>query len=332
VSLSDGSTPSVMRAVFNATEPGDVTVTVSPVTELAVRKLFEATPAPSAENPVDATNVDMFNAGVAKVFGLSEIVKTKATVVNSALVEDATGVDVDDFDTTDGISASEKYGQVLAMLSARDSQTGSLGATLDELSGQLKTVTSGSVTTIAIKQAGADQLAEALNVSEGVEDLDSSGVNRSLLDVAYIEDAAASGYGLNLAEAETATVPVKGAQIGDRVVVQWGVIVNAEAGETVGDPNTFEVVITAEHVDENGNVRVPVPLSVIEKQGDATEVAVRNAIIPAGATNEDGSPKITVTEDDYQAPVLLTVDIIPPQTTVAYRMSLLHRNLFIHGS
>ncbi|WP_340245350.1 beta strand repeat-containing protein, partial [Roseobacter sp. HKCCA2468] len=320
VSLSDGVSSSVMRAVFNVNEPGDVAVTVSPVTELAVRKLLEEVGNPSEMSPLEAVRVDQFNSGVAKIFGLGEIVKTQVTVVNSALVESATGVDVADFDAADGISASEKYGQVLAMLSSRDSQTGSMASTLDELTGQIKAITSGGTTQLAIKQAGADQLVEALTVSEADVALDQSGVNRGLLDVAYIEEAAASGYGLNLAEAETATVPVKGAQLGDTVVVQWGTIQNPDLlaeGETLGDANTFTVVITEADIDADGNVRVPVPLNVIEKQGDASEVAVRNAIIPAGATNEDGSPKTEVTEDDYQAPVLLTVDIIPPQTTVA---------------
>jgi hypothetical protein len=319
VTLSDGTTAYVMRAMYNVEEPGEISVTVSPVTELAVTKLEEAMRA-SGTTTYDPQQVADYNAGVGKIFGLGDIVRTSATVVNSSLVQDTTGADVADFDATDGIDASEKYGQVLAMLSARDNQTGSVATTITELAADIKAINAGGQTTLAIRQAGADKLVAALTSSSDEPSLEQSGVNRGLLDVAYIEEAAASGFGLNLAEAESATIPIKGAQLGDTVVVQWGTIQNADllaSGESVGDANTFTVVITEANIDADGNVRVPVPLDVIQKQGDATEVAVRNAIIPAGATNEDGTPKTEVTEDDYQAPVLLTVDIIPPQTTVA---------------
>ncbi|MEL0212323.1 MAG: hypothetical protein VW891_17380, partial [Novosphingobium sp.] len=40
------------------------------------------------------------------------------------------------------------------------------------------------------------------------------------------------------------------------------------------------------------------------------------AVIPAGSVDDDGNAITTPAESDYRAPVLLTVDIIPPQTTV----------------
>ncbi|MFZ9261378.1 MAG: Ig-like domain-containing protein, partial [Limnohabitans sp.] len=139
--------------------------------------------------------------------------------------------------------------------------------------------------------------------------LSNSGVNQSLLDVAYIADAAASGYGLNLSEAGATEIPVKGVAVGDTVYVRWGNIVNPGQPDD-GQENIFSVVVTAEMLGAGGQAMIPVPIAVIEKQGDAKEVAVSTAVLAAGSSQAE--PAVS----DYTAPVLLAVDIVPPEVLV----------------
>ncbi|NRP10607.1 Lectin C-type domain protein [Marinobacterium sp. xm-g-48] len=321
VSLAKEGETVAMRAMFNIVEPGEVTVTVSPVTELAVKKLQE-TMASESVSTFDVAKVNEYNSGIGRIFGIDDIVKTAATVVNSATVEAQTGVDVTDFNATDGIDASEKYGQVLAMLSARDSATGSLTNTITDLAADIKVASLGKSTAIAITQSGADKLADTLKsietaavtadpevVDQSVE-LNDSGVNTGLIDVSYIESAAGNSYGINLDEAKETRVPVKGAAEGDTVFVQWGV------NTATGEPNLIEYVVTADDVAEDGAVTVPVSIDAIALQMDSKEVPIRTAVIKPDAVDIEGNPVTAPSESDFTAPVLLQVDIIPPETTV----------------
>ncbi|NRP37342.1 hypothetical protein XMD579_002184 [Marinobacterium sp. xm-d-579] len=293
----------VIRAMFNVTGPGAVDVTVSPLTELAVAKFF-AINGPDAQ--LDVATVDQYNAGIGSIFGLNDITATTPAVTNAAAVEADTGLDLLQ-PGEEGVSeASVKYGQVLAMLSARDSLSGSVAATLSELAEQIEPVTNIDGTAgFAIQQAGADLLVEALEASSSIESLDSVGVNRDLMDLAYMDAAAASGFGLNLAEAETATLPIKGAQLGDTIFVRWGNIVG---GDHDGQPNIFEVVIDASHIAEDGSISVPVPMEIIELQGDANSIPVSFAIA--------ASETQVWQEADFSAPILVAVDIVPPVAEV----------------
>ncbi|NRP58284.1 MULTISPECIES: Ig-like domain-containing protein [unclassified Marinobacterium] len=305
----------VIRAMFNVTGPGAVDVTVSPLTELAVAKFLEGND--GSYVGLDEATVNQYNEGIGSIFGLGDITATTPVVTNAADVEVATGLDLPQPGEADVSAEAIKYGQVLAMLSARDYQnetapedpedqgpTDSVARTIWELSNAIVLLDGQSE--FAITQAGADLLVQALEASSSIESLDSVGVNRDLMDLAYMDAAAASGFGLNLAEAETATLPIKGAQLGDTVFVRWGNIVG---GDHDGEANIFKVVIDVSHIAEDGSISVPVPMEIIKLQGDADSIPVSFAIA--------ASETQVWQEADFSAPILVAVDIVPPVAAVS---------------
>jgi hypothetical protein len=249
---------------------------------------------PTGQTMLAPATVTQFNAGVGKIFGVADIV---ATPVITTLQKQ--------FNATDGINASEAYGQALAMLSARDSISGSVANTITELAGQIRVAnlsngSGGTEAVLAITQTGADKLAEALSAVETLTasqpsrtDLAGSGVDRNLIEVLpYIPEA--SGSGLNLSESNDVTVPVKDLTLGQKVWVQWGT------------QPMFSVVVTSEMVAQGG---VPVPQEVVVAQGDANDIAVRVAMTESTVTTAPTSAA-------FSAPVLIAVDVVPPQVAV----------------
>ena len=67
-------------------------------------------------------------------------------------------------------------------------------------------------------------------------------------------------------------------------------------------------MIDASHIAEDGSVSVPVPLEIIELQGDANSIPVSFAIV-------DGETG-TLDDADFSAPILVAVDIVPPVAAV----------------
>ena len=114
-SLSRQGEPIALRAVVASEHVENVTVT--PLTELAVRWLEETVTASDfAESYQEVANA------VASLFNVHSVWSIDISFTNE-----------DDFDVTDGIQAAEAYGKALALLSAMDAVTGSPQATLTKL-------------------------------------------------------------------------------------------------------------------------------------------------------------------------------------------------------
>jgi len=114
-SLGSSAGSEGLRAWASPTQLAGGSVTVSVLTELAVR-LYE-----SSSDLIKFTPLD-WNAAVAQFFGLPDITTTPVVFTTDA-----------SFSLNDGVSHSEAYGQALAWLSAADSIMGSIDATLSFL-------------------------------------------------------------------------------------------------------------------------------------------------------------------------------------------------------
>lgn len=109
-----GST--ALRAAFVATG-GSQSVTVSPITEVAVQKMGITTDAATAP----AATVTATNTSVGNALGVSDILGAVTTVLSA------------DYNEANGLSAAEAYGQALAKLSGLDQANGSMSATFTAL-------------------------------------------------------------------------------------------------------------------------------------------------------------------------------------------------------
>jgi len=96
---------------------GSQSITVSPITELAVQKMGITTDAATAS----AATVTATNASVGTALGVSDILAAVTTVLSA------------DYNEANGLSAAEIYGQVLAKLSGLDQANGSMNATFTAL-------------------------------------------------------------------------------------------------------------------------------------------------------------------------------------------------------
>ena len=112
-----------LRAAFVATG-SDQSITVSPITELAVEKMGITTNAATAS----AATVTATNASVGTALGVTDILGAVTTVLSADYVE------------ANGINAAEAYGQALAKLSGLDAANGSVSATLAQLLAALNIV------------------------------------------------------------------------------------------------------------------------------------------------------------------------------------------------
>ncbi|WP_293268878.1 Ig-like domain-containing protein [Neptunomonas sp.] len=144
------SLDTTLRAMGYADGTGNVTITVSPVTELAVRQ------AGIVGNIVTEADLAM-NAKVAELFGIEDILSPAITVLDST------------YNPDDGLSAAEHYGNVLAMLSGASAS--GVNALLTHLKAQL----TESDDVLVFNQAGVDALVA------GVETFN-SGANQSQAD------------------------------------------------------------------------------------------------------------------------------------------------------
>ena len=143
-----------------APESDPITVIVSPLTELAVRKAgIEVDTIPTALTTEQVT----YNDKVADLFGLNGIDITKTPVTTTL---DAA------FDEGDGLDASEAYGKVLATLSVQDSQTGSVRNTIESLVTEITEATDGEtgVVSLSFTAETAEDIAQAGNVVDLMQD------------------------------------------------------------------------------------------------------------------------------------------------------------------
>ena len=231
-----------LRAMVMADGTSNIQLTVSPLTELAVRQAGIDQTDPS----LTADDVAM-NDEIGVLFGVEDITGNVVTVLDG------------DYDAGDGLSAAEVYGNVLAMLSGVDGTTGDIDATLDQLQAGISTTDDGD---LAFSQEVVDLLSAGIDTFE-------AGVNGTAADLndAFIEPPviAAATNGLNAAEKSGGVdVEVDGAATGDEVIISWGV-------------QTYSHIVQAGDIDGDGLVTVTVPESVVDGGGDGS-IEVRSQV------------------------------------------------------
>ena len=98
-----------------------ISVSITPATEIAVKLASAKTSASGQATiyPLDSNVVETSNARVSTALGVTDILGSFVTVINTNGTQDASYIEAD------GISAAEKYGQVLAELSSNNVITGS---------------------------------------------------------------------------------------------------------------------------------------------------------------------------------------------------------------
>jgi hypothetical protein len=137
-----------LRAAFVAAGSSQ-SVTVSPITELAVEKMGITTNAATAS----AATVTATNASVGTAMGVTDILGSVITVLSA------------DYNEANGINAAEAYGQALAKLSGLDALNGSMSATFAQLLAALN-ITDATVrasTLVTLLNEGAARFEAGVN-------------------------------------------------------------------------------------------------------------------------------------------------------------------------
>ncbi|MCG8619746.1 MAG: cadherin domain-containing protein, partial [Desulfobacterales bacterium] len=269
-----------LRAMTQTDGESNVNLTVTPLTELAVQLagIDETTLATTPMTDEDFSSNDT----VGELFNVEDITGPVTTVID------------EDYDSGDGVSASEQYGNVLAMLSGVDQQTGGIEETIETIRDNIVVEDDGDSgdDDSDDESVGLNQDAVEL-LQQGVDEF-SSGTNADLADIqdAIIQPPiveAAGGGGVNGAEKDAGViVGVSDTEEGDTVVINW-------AGQT------YEATVTADILNDEGLAEIRVPTSVIEAAGDGTDLAVFYTI-----NDGENSPKLYI-----------DVDAIAPTTTVS---------------
>ena len=255
-----------LRAMAYADGGSDVHVSVTPLTELAVRI------SGISGHQVTEDNLAV-NYQIAKLFGVSNILAPVITVLE------------DSYNTEDGTSEAELYGNVLALLSGVDQHSGGLFSSLAQLQNGITTQENGN---LAMTQATVELLASGVDAFQSGANADKVALTQVL---AQLPEIAAAAGGINALE-KTAGVEVgiKGVQAGDTVTLQWG------------DQVYIFRNIVAEDINSAGRALLTVPGSVVEAAGDGT-VAVSYHI-----NNGAESPAVLITVDTIAPTVVITDD------------------------
>ncbi|MFT7007240.1 MAG: hypothetical protein ACJAXJ_001754, partial [Colwellia sp.] len=254
-----------LRAMSEADGNGDVHLSITPLTELAVRQAG-IVDIPTAEAPITEENVAV-NAQIAKLFGVEDITAPVITVVE------------EEYQPGDGINAQEHYGEVLATLSGIDVKSGSASNSLDSLEEAISIQEDGS---LAISQQGVQLLNDGVEAfSEGVNG-DKAKLENAIIEPPYISvngDLRNVTDGINLAEAQSGvSILVKNVASGDVVTIAWG-------------NETFTTTVEAQTLSAQGSIEVTLPLLVIEAVGGG------NILVTSQVGEEAISPAIIVLVD-----------------------------------
>lgn len=219
-----------LRAMGSADGSGDLVISVTPLTELAVRH------AGITDNAVNEDDLAA-NGQIAELFGVENLLAPFVTVLGAS------------YDSSDGYSPDEHYGAVLAQLSGADTVTGSLSATLDQLETEIVDQGAGD---LALTSAGAELLA-------GGTEAFSDGPNRSIADLTetltqHPQIDAASG-GISEAEKNAGiVVKIPDAGINDKVTLYWG-------------DQTLSVIISEINFSGSEPAAITLPGSMIDAAG-----------------------------------------------------------------
>ncbi|MGB1091482.1 MAG: Ig-like domain-containing protein, partial [Oceanobacter sp.] len=207
-----------LRAMMEVTGDGDVSLSVTPLTELAVQLAgVPDTTAELASSPVTSEQVAT-NDSVEELLGVSDILGEATTVVD------------DDFNADDGLDDAETYGDMLAIFSGAEEDLGGIQASVEALAAEI-TITEG---TAQLSAAGASILQSGWQTFE-------SGSNADLVEtqslVADMPLIAESQFGMLLNEAsDGTTIKVNGVSEGD--------VIHTSLGST-----SVDYTVTAEMLD-----------------------------------------------------------------------------------
>ncbi|PKF56781.1 hypothetical protein CW748_08570, partial [Alteromonadales bacterium alter-6D02] len=290
VSLGDS-----LRAMSMADGNSDVTISITPLTELAARQAGI-----DSSNSVDEAQVEVNNS-IGELFGVDDILAPATTVVE------------EEYDATDGINASEQYGNVLALLSGTDAVTGSIDSTLEKLDEAIVAEDDGS---LAISQSGVELL------QEGVEQFE-QGANSALASLAdaLIEPPVIIGAenGFTKLERDQAsdngiTIQVAQVSIGDTVTIQWGdqtFTAEVTADDLVDDVALILMPIELVDAAGDGDIKVtsqvndqkesPANIIIVDTAAPTVEIVLADTSLTAGETS-------MVTFTFSEAPIDFTLD------------------------
>ena len=181
-----------LRALVVFTTGSNKSFSITPLTELAVQK------AGLAQGETDASSITLdgalaSNTLVATLFGITDITGS----VTAVIAQDGKNVN-SAYSETNGISDSEKYGQVLAKLSGNDAVSGSMSKTLEAYlsllnNEQLTTTTLQEAVKLELQQGATTFENSGLDISNAITLLTSESV-RTLSAPSALSLAAATAY------------------------------------------------------------------------------------------------------------------------------------------
>ncbi|MGO4894710.1 beta strand repeat-containing protein, partial [Flavobacterium sp. W21_SRS_FM6] len=223
-----------LRAMVTSDGSSDISVNITPLTELAAQLAGVG-----VANSVSESQL-AFNATVAALFGLEDILGAAITVTDSG------------FDNSDGISAAEAYGVVLASLSGADSASGGLSNTLMQLFAEVTVTNDGRV---AITQDGLD----IINAGVAAYNASEAGlVNAIVSNVLSAPVISKASGGLTRQEVDAGIIiTIATANVGDEVIIDWGGV-------------SFSYMVKDEDLNANGTATFSMPTDVIAEAGDGT--------------------------------------------------------------
>ncbi|MCH1921094.1 hypothetical protein L9G15_16855, partial [Shewanella sp. A3A] len=243
-----------LRAMATVAGETDVTVNVTPLTELATQ-LADVT-----GNTISDTQVSV-NQVIAELFNLPSITGPATSILDT------------DYDTSDGTDAAELYGQVLAALSGADSATGSVSATLAAL---LDAITIEQDGTVTMTQEGVELLEQGLTAyNESAAANGSDTVTQTHLALPVIINA---DEGLSAEEVrDGVNVEIDGLQVGDQITLHWG---NQAVEYTLSESDftpqgVASLAVPTETVEAGGDGRIGVSYTL---NGDKSNTVVINVL------------------------------------------------------
>ena len=267
-----------LRAMALTDGEGNVSLTVSPLTELAVQL------AGIDEDNLNLTADDLaFNEKVGNLFDVDDINGPVTTVTE------------ENYDSSDGLEASEQYGNVLAMLSGVDENTGSVEETIEQIKSTIVEIQDSEDSELGLTQDGVELLQQGIDNYTTGESGNTANLSDLLLKPPVID--AARGGGITAQEKDAGVVvALSDVSEGDTVTVYW-------SGQT------YQETITAAHINTDDQVEITIPSFVIEAAGDAETLAVRYSV-----NGGDKSPAVIIRVDTH-VPEIQSVSI--PDTAMS---------------
>ncbi|MCJ8337428.1 MAG: Ig-like domain-containing protein [Pseudomonadales bacterium] len=260
-----------LRAMASSNGTDDVAINITPVTELAVRK------AGITGNTLTAADLAN-NQKIADLFGIDDILGPAVTVLDTQ------------YDASNGLSAAEKYGNLLAALAGSDDSSGGQKQTLDQLETQIVDNSSN----LALTQEGVKLIKQGLDYFEGGVNAAKADLQNSLLMAPLIEQA---NDGLTLAEVNAGVlVQVAGAKIGDTVTLHWGDQVIIHTVLSLNAQNSVEITIASNIVSVhqgkvavsaqiNGGKQSPAVIIDVDSEAPTVTIIMTDSALKTGDTS-----------------------------------------------